>query len=164
VVDRSGNWDIANPDGTVSYQFDASWNWDSKSNPERAGFWSDIWIIVNPSPFPQYTSNLSALWLAQWGNYSNGLSLGHQATQAYYNAILNAVHVFKGAHTYVVAIIWDTGSDLFAPGNLAISGNPDGTWGEWSKNLAGNQQIARTLLNFDGGVWYIRYWEPAKGG
>ncbi len=41
VINRAGHWVTMNADGTVETS-DAGWDWDSVSNPERSGFWSEL--------------------------------------------------------------------------------------------------------------------------
>lgn len=165
VVDRSGNWVTANADGTTTFQVDTTWNWDGVSNPERAGWWSDLWIIVTPSEWPVYAGGLEdPAFEAAWGT-TTGFGLGHEVPRAAVDAILGLVHAWKGAHTWVEAIIFSSNPALFQPGHLGVVGNPDGTWGKWSKNVQGVQTPARTTVieaSIGGGT--VRYWEPAGGG
>lgn len=160
VVNRAGFFATANPDGSVTFQSDPGWNWDSISNPERSTWWSDLWIIVSPSEFATYANNADATWQATWG-HTNSFGTGHQVSRRAYDAIVGLVRTWKGAHTYVVAVIWTTNVNMFKPGSLGTPGNPDGTWGNWSKNVAGAQVSARSTafdIAFGGGT--ARYWEP----
>jgi hypothetical protein len=164
VVNRAGFFVTAAPNGTISFTSDPAWNWDSVSNPERASWWSDLWIIITPSEFPIYANNADATWQATWG-HSNGFGLGHQCSRRAVDAITGLVRRWKGAHTYVVAVIWvlptNGNGPLFVPGNLGLAGNPDGTWGNWSKNVAGVQVASRTTApGVTSGSGSVRYWEP----
>lgn len=153
IVDRAGNWVTRASDGTVT-KVNAAWNWDSVSNPERAGYWSDLWIIVYPCEWPVTGATLASL-VGAWGTYQ-GVGTGHAVPRAAVDAILNLVETWKGAHTWCVAILWSYDATLFVPGS-PVAGDPDGTWGGWSKNVGGTQVPAR--LN-DGRV---RFWIPAQG-
>lgn len=158
IVDRSGNWTTCNPDGSITRTKDVSWNWDGVSNPERAGMWSDIWIIVSPPPaaWVSYASTADANWVTAWQNKT--ISLGHAApSPSAWNDILQLVSQWKGIHTYVRAIIWTTDATLFVPGSLGVAGNPDGTWGTWGKYVAGICVPSRTTVTGGG---FVRYWEP----
>lgn len=162
VVDRQGQWVTANADGSTTFQVDTAWNWDSVSNPERASWWGDIWIVIVPSPYAVY-ANLAA-WSGVWG-VPNSTGLGHAVPQSDVDNILSTVSTWKGLHNYVQAIIWTTNTVLFVPGSLSASGNPDGTWGTWSKVVNGVQVPARNASPSVGqGGGSVRFWEPAKGG
>jgi hypothetical protein len=169
VVDRSGNWVTANADGTTTFQVDTAWDWDSVSNPERAGWWSDLWITVTPSEWPVYAGGLAdPAFVAAWGT-TTGFGLGHEVPRASVDAILNLVHTWKGAHTWLVAIIWILPANgfgpLFVPGNLGLTGNPDGRWGNWSYNVSGVQRPIRTTApGLTSGSGSVRYWVPSEGG
>jgi hypothetical protein len=84
------------------------------------------------------------------------------------DGILQIVSTWKGAHTYVVAMMFTNIDGIFTPGSLSSFGNPDGTWGNWGKysSLTGTYVPARTreLTVFGLYVGHVRYWTPAKGG
>lgn len=166
IVDRSGNWVSIDPSGNVTFTTDTAWNWDSVSNPERANFWSDMWIIVAPSQFATYANTSDAAWVAGWGNYSGtALGWGHQVPRQYVDGILKIVGATKAAHTWIVAILWTSNAALLTPGSLGLAGNPDGTWGTWSKNVRQVQVPARTTAIPGGsGGGTLRIWEPSGGG
>jgi hypothetical protein len=153
IVDRSGNWVTRAPDGTVS-KVVAPWNWDSVSNPERAQWWSDLWIIVYPCEWPITGTTLASL-VGVWGTY-NGGGTGHGVPRAAVDAILSLVETFKGAHCWCQAILFSYDATLFVPGTT-VSGDPDGTWGNFSRNVGGVQVPARLA---DGRV---RFWIPNGG-
>jgi hypothetical protein len=173
IVDRSGNW-VTWQNGVTSTTVDKNWNWDGKLNPERSGWWSDIWIIicpitqfsapVAPDPYVGYTSGNFAdpAWLAAWGKGQAGI--GHHMPRNIVNGILQIVSTWKGAHTFVQAIIWSCDPFLFVPGTLlSYPGNPDGTWGNWGKRdpATGHSIPARTRVS-SGQI--VRYWTPRGGG
>ena len=153
IVDRAGNWVTIDPSGHITTT-SAAWDWDSVSNPERAGWWSDLWVIVYPCEWPITGTNLASL-VGAWGTYQ-GVGTGHKVPRAQNDAIRAIVAQWKGAHVWVEAIIWSYDATLFVPG-APVSGDPDGTWGNWSKYVGGVQVPAR--LN-DGRV---RFWIPNGG-
>jgi len=149
VIDRSGFWVSIAPDGTVS-RATAAWDWDSHSNPERAGWWSDLWIIVYPTEWAITGSTLSTL-VGKWGTPDPGT--GHATTRVAHDAILGLVATWKGAHTKVQAIVWSYDASLFDPASPSAPGNPDGYWGFWGKDDGSGSRIpARNLT--------CRYWIP----
>ena len=158
IVDRAGNWVSVDSSGNVTKTF-AAWNWDSLSNPERAGWWSDLWIIVYPTEWPITGTTLSSL-VGIWGNENAATEVGtgHGVPRAALDAILSLVEQWKGAHVWCQAIIWSYDTTLFVPGSPA-SGDPDGTWGDWALQIGDTWQSARTGAN-DGRV---RYWVPDGG-
>lgn len=158
VVNRRGHFVTANADGTFSIFNDVDWggDWDGTSNPGNSTHWSDIWLIVYPDPtYDTYTSIHDASW--DFGNTGGtALGLGHKVPRAQRDAILQIVSAWKGAHTYVQAIIWSDNPALFVPGSLPTAGNPNGTWGGWSyPTVPGRQTGVRTTTTAGGKV---RYW------
>lgn len=156
IVDRSGFWVSIDPSGNITTAT-SSWNWDATSNPERANWWSDLWIIISPCEWPILGTTLASL-VGVWGTYT-GFGSGHQVDRASVGTVLELVAQWKGAHSYVEAILWSYDATLFVPGS-PVSGDPDGTWGNWAKEVAGALVPARTGAS-DGRV---RYWVPAYGG
>jgi hypothetical protein len=160
IVDRSGNWVTANTDGTTTFVPAGTaawtWNWDGTSNPERAGWWSDLWIIVYPTEWAITGATLSSL-VGIWGT-STGVGTGHAVPRTAVDAILGLVQTWKGAHTWVEAIVWSYDAALFDPAS-SNAGNPDGNWGYWSK-ISGNTRVASRTGSADGTV---RYWIPTNG-
>ena len=180
IVDRAGNWVTANQDGTTTFARDPLWNWDSVSNPERAGWWSDIWVIVYPDPWISWETGVNPAqfpdgWTnplanTQWQSGGpQGVGIGHNVPRIAVDGILSIVSTWKGAHTYVVAMIFTTIAGLFKPGASTNPGAPDGTWGQWGKYNAGTGTYvpSRTReLNIvgPGYVGHARYWTPLNGG
>lgn len=164
VVNRAGAWTSIAPDGTITRNVPGTasapawtWNWDSVTAPERAGWWSDMWIVVSPCEWAVTGTQLSDL-VGLWGTY-NGGGLGHACGRAAVGAILSLVAQWKGAHTWVPAIIWTYDATLFDPTQVN-AGNPDGTWAYWGKSVGGNIRPSRTGAT-DG---RCRYWTPRGGG
>lgn len=187
VVDRAGNFVSVGADGIPNFFLDSSWDWDSLSATPGAFGWSDTWIIIYADPpYGTYTSLADTDWIAQWGvgdsfipipsagnpytpqsalGASNPgdagfqLGTGHKVPRNERSAILQLIQTWKGAHTYVQAVIWSTDSTLFVPGSLGIPGNPDGTWGQWGYGVS-LWAPARTQATAGGTV---RYWTPEIG-
>lgn len=155
MVDRNGNWVTIDTSGHIT-KATAVWNWDGVSNPERAGWWSDLWIIVYPTEWPITGTSLASL-VPLWG--VSQLGTGHAVGRIPVYAILEQLEQWKGAHTWCEAIIWSYDSTLFVPG-APVSGDPDGTWGSWSKYTASLELVVARTGASDGRV---RYWVPAGG-
>ncbi|MDX6479517.1 MAG: hypothetical protein QOG85_27, partial [Gaiellaceae bacterium] len=64
VITRSGLWLTCEADGTI-VRTEAAWDWDSISHPQRndpdAPWWSDMWIVVQLSPWAQRPGTLGDL-------------------------------------------------------------------------------------------------------
>jgi len=120
VVNRGGVMTTLNTDGSSSVNYSSGWNWDGTSNPERAGFWSEIWIIVFLPPWAQYTG-----WPG--GSAPNGaLNISAIAT----DALRGLIATWKGAHTFCRAVIFSYDATLFDPSTPSTM--PDGKFGQWS--------------------------------
>lgn len=132
VIDRVGHW-MTLDSGGVATQVTASWDWDSVSNPERQGLWSDLWIVVYPCEWTQ-APTFEARKASPRGTGDGIGVVGGQALRTASDAILSLCALRKGAHTRIVAIIYSFDPTLCVPGG---SNNPDGTWGEWAKPSAG---------------------------
>lgn len=133
VISRNGLFTTVAEDGTVT-QEQGAWNWDSVSNPERAAYWWDYWIVVYPTSEDTsegfYVDDVG-VWgdsLASGLTPSADLGWGHTCTRAEVGTIRSIVAAWKGAHINVKNIIWCNGTDLYAP--TPVSGSPDGTWGK----------------------------------
>jgi hypothetical protein len=227
IWDRSGNYAISWPNGSTSFGKDTNWNWDGVSNPERSGWWSDIWIAVYPDPWVtwevgggggatgwtnnaaklQWRSNASQ-WSStisynvgdytvrlgiqyqslasnninfppesnpgQWGISANpapppgGLGIGHQVPRVAVDGIYQIVSTWKGAHTFVVALMFTNISTLFQPGELLLFYQPNGAWGRWGRwSSASNAWIparTRELTLIGTYKGHCRYWTPGNGG
>jgi len=146
IVTRSGRWVTLETNGTIT-RTTAAWDWDSVSNPERAGFWSEIWIIVYPTQWsPQPVLGLPtspALGTVQQG-------LGHQAPPSSVDAIRGLVQQCKSAHTKVRALIWTSDAALFDPA-VPVS-LPNGNWGSWGVG-------SPSRIPSDRNTTTCRYWE-----
>jgi hypothetical protein len=151
VVDRAGVWHVRAGDGstTTIQPADAAWSWDWDSEiAERAGFWSDLWVIITPAPY--------AL-IPYWGTSTT--SWGHAIPQSEVAPLREILSSWKAAHSNVRAVIWAPEDD---PEGLTTSVmdptdptsfRPDGTWGNWSRVEAGVRVRARPD--------WMRFWEPA---
>lgn len=131
IVNRAGQWVTINSDGTMEATF-AAFDWDSVSNPERAGYWSEMWIIVYPTEWAD-----SGLWGdgRLWGARDSGI--GHVVTRVEVDAIKGLIAQWKGAHSRIRNVIWTSDATLFNPADPASL--PDGTWGTWSSGGSGSR-------------------------
>lgn len=144
IVTRAGLWFTIEADGTESTAQQA-FDWDSVSNPENAGHWSEMWIIVYPD---------SWAYSGQWGTsdgqkYGDLLGIGHAVTREEWDGVKNIIAQWKAAHSRVVAVIYTTDPDLFDP--LDPLSLPDGTWGKWGRGTS--RMATRNTTT-------CRYWEP----
>jgi hypothetical protein len=146
VITRWGFWiDIAT-NGTLT-TYNASWNWDSVSNPERSGYWSDMWIIIGPATYALRTSVFGGTL-----HYAGDtLGLGHQIPLSEAD-IMRKIASRHAAHSCVRAIIWTSDATRFNPASPGTM--PDGTWGMWHVLDGGNNAISsgRDLTT-------CRYWD-----
>lgn len=145
IVTRSGWWVTLEEDGTITTQ-QGTWDWDSVSHPERAGNWSELWIIVYPSTFGD-----QPVWGDPYDAWEGTTGFGHQVERTTRDAVTGQIAQWKAAHTLVRTVIWTTDGTLFDPNNPASL--PDGTWGAWSSGGSGTRVASgrnRTSC---------RYWE-----
>jgi hypothetical protein len=150
IVNRNGTRVTIAPDGTMTTDVIA-WDWDSVSNPERAEYWSELWIVVFSPPWAIDGLTIPS-W--QWGQGDTGY--GHLVPRVDADAIKGLLEhgpSQHAAHSYVRAIIWSYDPTLFNPSSSGTM--PDGTWGQWGWSPTRNaayQQSGRFLS--------CRYWEP----
>lgn len=164
VVDRAGNWVSIAPNGTITVIPAGSaawaWNWDKTSNPDRnvvgAPWWGDLWIVVTPCEWPVTAGTTGGGGLAAiWGGTVD-VGIGHAVPAVAVGAIKSLVALWKGAHTWVEAIIWNYDATLFDP-TVVNAGNPNGLCGEWGWDLFdGNGVQPRRPAS-------ARYWIPVGG-
>lgn len=167
LVDRAGNWTIANADGTLSYAT-AAFNWDQSLGWDDgrvhqpgsvvSGYWSDLFLIIAPSTgsapiYAAYSGTSDPAWTSNFGPAAT-LGAGFQIPLAVADGIMQIIASFKAAHTWVRAIIWPANSTSFTPASVVV----DGTFGDWSKlGAEGQQVVARANGN-------ARFMIPAEGG
>jgi hypothetical protein len=145
VVNRAGHWVTIDVDGTET-ETDAAWDWDSVSNPERSGFWSELWVIVYP------TYDIRPGTMGDLTGVDDGFGLGHLCPRAQVDAIKLIINQFKAAHSLVRAVIWTSDSAKFDPATPASL--PDGTWGQWSITTGGHCVASGRDTST------CRFWEP----
>lgn len=153
VVSRAGEWLTLDQTGTITYN-EAAWNWDSITHPERAGYWSDQWVIVY-----QTTGAYAPSADIDDGTIGSpeGMGRGHLVPRVDYDAIRRAVASAKAARSRIRAIVWTTDATMFDPTNPdPTEGMPDGTWGDWSYTNADGEQVPSGR-----NVSTCRFWEPA---
>jgi hypothetical protein len=144
IVNRAGHWLTLEQDGTIT-ETDAAWNWDGTSNPERAGYWSELWVIVYPTQWAK---------AAKWGTgekWGGGLGFGHDVTRKGVDALTGLFAEWKSAHSKIRAVIWTSDATLFDPSNPTSL--PNGTWGQWGGK--GNGPRTGSGRN----ISTCRYWE-----
>jgi len=146
IVTRSGYWVTLNQDGSVT-RYAGGWVFDTNDHPERAGYWSDLWIIAYPTQWADTTGT--------WGDGSvwgaDGFAADHAAPTPEVEAIRGLVMQWKAAHTRVRALIWTSDASLFDPTSPPTL--PDGEWGAWGTTNAGARVASHRNLST------CRYWE-----
>ncbi|WP_437958603.1 hypothetical protein WME76_02335 [Sorangium sp. So ce119] len=133
LVTRSGLWWTLDPSGELSWHRadPNNWDWDSNTDPEAAGNWSDFWIIVYAPSFGD-AGNWSPSDGQAWGP---DLAFGVDATTGTIDSIKRLVQQWKGAHTRCVCLIVAYDASSFDPAAApGAVGMPDGNWGRWSKD------------------------------
>lgn len=126
IVNRGGRWTTIESDGQIS-ETSAAWDWDSISNPERAAFWSELWIIVYP---PSYDPRPGTWGDGElWGD-TDGMGTDLLAPLPELDQLRAILAAWKAAHSYIRAVIFCADSALFDP--LTPASLPNGRWGQWS--------------------------------
>jgi hypothetical protein len=148
VVNRSGLWTEV-VDGVIT-QRQVAWDWDSVSHPVRSDpdlpWWSDLWMIVYPTPWAIRPSGLEDL------TGDDGFGIGHLATHEEGDAVKGLLAQWKSAHSRWRAVIWTSDPDRFNPDDPPSM--PDGTWGAWGMYDGGSYVPSGRDLTT------CRYWEP----
>lgn len=170
IMNRAGLFTRVDENGVITQTIDTDWtipglDWDTIYNPERAQWWSDIWLVVYVSAFrwTRYTDLTDPTWVAAWG--AGTLGLGHPVPREAYQGVMNILADMKGAHTFVEAVIITTDTDLFAPGTFGSPDNPNGRWGNFSApNVTTRIQEGVRNMASAFGSKFTRYWAPVGGG
>ena len=151
IVDRAGHAVTLDASQNITFA-NISWSWDNLGgwvetqvySPQTvAGWWSDIWILIQ-DPYTHYTSFADAAWLAAWN--TNDQAVDSRVLQSVVQSVFGVVSNFKGGHNYVRAIIWTASPTTFTP---------TGYYGNNSRNIAGTQTQTRTQVD--------AYWQPVGG-
>jgi hypothetical protein len=151
IVNRAQHWITVDTNGAITTH-DGDWDWDSVSHPERAGFWSEMWIIVYPAPTAWGTTGpfLDTAGAPVWGD--DGFGIGHDVPRDEFDAVRSVLANWKSAHTKIRAVIWTSDGTLFDP--VTPFGLPDGQWGGWGG--VGNGTRVASNRNYT----TCKYWEP----
>lgn len=123
VVNRAGTMTTLSAGDSGSRVDTIAWDWDSVSNPERAGFWSELWVIVYVPPWTISASTWPGLY---WGSHE--LGLGIQTPRADVDNLRSLLAQWKAAHTFVRCVVFTYDAALFDPTSPASL--PDGKWGQ----------------------------------
>lgn len=147
---RNGDCITVETDREVTYDEGTAWDWDSESHPERATWWSDVWIVVYT------TSGSPDQWVQRPGALGDlgddGFAWGHLASKKEVDDIKGLVQLCKAAHTCVRAIVWTNDETKFVPSTPASM--PNGRWGAWGI-YDGDDYVAS-----DRDLTTCRFWEP----
>jgi hypothetical protein len=114
-----------------------AWDWDSVSNPERAGYWWNLWACV----YPMQWSDSPVLDVGSriLGDTPN-LGVGCTATREEHDAIVGLVRQHTSATSHMRAIIFTTDATLFDPTSPGTQ--PDGEWGDWGGKGSGSRTVS----------------------
>lgn len=150
VVNRNGAWATCNTDGSFSFATQA-FDWDSVSNPSRAGFWSELFVIVYTTEFGD-AGNWGAGDGQTWGALDG---FGHGNTLNQRTAAQQIIANFKAARSHVRAIVFTSDNTLFDPATPASL--PDGNWGQWSDPATSSPRAPSSRITTT-----CRYWESEQ--
>lgn len=140
-------WITVDTDGTVT-ETNAPWDWDSISNPERERWWSDMWIVIYPTPYARRPGTLG-------GVTDDGKGLGQMSPQAQVQALRAILADWKGAHSRIRAVLWTSDATAYVPNGSGIM--PNGKWGQWSD---ATNNVVRGKSDRD--LTVTRYTEPSR--
>ncbi len=127
-----------------------TWQWDTTSHPERAGNWSEIWIVVYSTPFSTAGNFLHTTGSPTWG-IGDGFGIGHDVSRQDYEALKSLLAQWKSQHTRIRAVVWTSDSTLFDPASAPSL--PNGSWGGWGGVGSGSRTASSRNLTT------CRYWE-----
>lgn len=145
IVNEHANFYQIDRDGTRSRGKDTSWNWSDE--PEK---WSRFWVIIYPttdSPQQPWARSPNwgdpELWGGAWG--TPGYTWGSTATPDDVASVRKIVRTWKpaGSRCINIIIVFQDDAEAFEVDATAPPA-PDGTWGNWSKNVGGVQIPARS--------------------
>ena len=83
VINRSGICVTVDHDDKLTRD-NVKWDWDSKTNPERAGYWSELWVVVYTPPWSESGPKLNSAGAVLAGRTTG---LGHLVTREEVDAI-----------------------------------------------------------------------------
>jgi hypothetical protein len=137
TIDVRGNYYQRSADGSVeTYTAGVPWNWDGVPVSPR---WGRFWVGITPKPTVAITSSPSLGSSALWpGGYGGGAAIGLVGLSPDDADAIRGL--FTGAHPWKPAGVRPQWLIVDLDGTLQA---PDGTWGRWSKNVAGVQVAAR---------------------
>lgn len=106
------------------------WDWDSKSNPGRAGYWFELWVVVYTPPWSESGPQLNSPG-AVLGTRTTGL--GHLVTREEVDAIRGLLAQWKAAHSLVRAVV-------FTYDSVAVRSHGAELVAEWSPGSVERQR------------------------
>jgi hypothetical protein len=139
IVNANGTWYTLNPDDSVERVVTLptkNWNWDGNS-----ALHARFWLIIYSDTGTPFTRD--GVWTASetWADEVTS-TWGSTATPEQVAGIRAIVSDWKSSHGVCVNICIAFDSAVFDPANTAPP-NPDGTWLNWGKNVAGVMVAAR---------------------
>lgn len=139
VISNTGVFWTLNPDDTKQKEKVTDWDWDSNSGGDPDD-WAKIWVVIYSTSGPwdrDGTWDDGELW-----NSRPAETWGSTATPEQVAAIQSIVEDWKAAHELCVNIIIAFDDAVFDPTESATYPT-DGSWGHWSKIVAGVSVPAR---------------------
>ena len=140
TVDNSSNWYWINAGDTTltinSSHGAANWNWDGLSTQ-----WARFWTVLYLSPQASFDERFWGDGLTKWGD---GGVWGLSLTPGQVESIRVVIRNFKPAHaTWLWGIVAFDATTFDPSASYPSAGLPDGQWGRWSKDSAGNRIQSR---------------------
>jgi hypothetical protein len=132
IVDNAGRWTTRDPDGTIT-RYSSTWNWDGLGSAA----WARFWVIVYPNGLWIESQSWGDPATQSWGD--DVQTWGLSARQQEIEGMRAIVDDWKPGGTVCKNIIVAFDPLSFDP----TSPEPDGLWGNWSKNVGGVQVPSR---------------------
>lgn len=157
IQGRNGWRHILHADGTREWKQVPSffWDWDSLSNPERAGNWWEFWIIV------QTANTLPVFEPVQYAQHNAGSSFGVDYRSPGIARFRAAIVGYKSVASHCLAVVFapsfspdEPWRPVLPPAAPPGSIQPHGLWGRPLKDVGGVAVPSRPL--------YIRMLEGLK--
>lgn len=144
---RRGKMIQLNADGTVVRAYGVAWDWDSKSNPEKATHWSEMWLVIYSPPWARAPNLHTGRLLG------SAFGIGVLMPRSDWDALKSIFADWKADRSRLNTVVICYDATLFDPAFPAKM--PDGWFGKWGKPdpAAPGSRIQSRFA--DG-----RYWHP----
>jgi hypothetical protein len=132
IVNNNGKWHTRDVDGAHTDYIGNNWNWDGNVNA-----WSRFWVIIYPNGLWSPLGSWGASGVASWGAASS--AWGCTISKNEVSLMRAVIDDWKTEGTICQNIILAFDPVSFSP----FAPEPDGNWGNWSKNVGGVQVPSR---------------------